>query len=52
MKTRTPALLALAALAAVPAPLALAQEKEQRSTLTRVRDGGTPFNPNQRMTPY
>jgi agmatine/peptidylarginine deiminase len=56
MKTRTPALLALAALAAVPAPFAAAQDKgqeqEQRSTLTRVREGGTPYDPNQRLTPY
>jgi len=27
-------------------------EVEQRSTLTRVREGGTPFDPKQRMTPY
>ncbi|MFM1935441.1 MAG: hypothetical protein RI990_400 [Planctomycetota bacterium] len=55
MKTRTPAFLALAALAAIPAPLAFAQEpleQEHRSTLTRVREGGTPYDPNQRLTPY
>ena len=51
MKTRSTALLALAAFAALPAPFALAEE-EQRSTLTRVREGGTPYDPNQRMTPY
>jgi agmatine/peptidylarginine deiminase len=27
-------------------------ETEQRSTLTRVREGGTPFDPAQRLTPY
>jgi len=58
MKTRTSAFVALAALAAVPAPFAAAQEKgqelelEQVSTLTRVREGGTPYDPNQRLTPY
>lgn len=55
MKTRTPAFLALAALAVAPAPLAFAQEpleQEHRSTLTRVREGGTPYDPNQRLTPY
>lgn len=46
------------ALAAPIAPLALAsQEKpaaevEHRSTLTRVREGGTPFNPKQTLIPY
>ena len=52
MKTRSTALLALAAAAAVPSLTAFALEQEQRSTLTRVREGGTPFDPNQRMTPY
>ncbi len=56
MKTPAPALLALAALATVPAPFASAQDKgqerEQVSTLTRVREGGTPYDPNQRLTPY
>jgi agmatine/peptidylarginine deiminase len=52
MKTRSTALLALAAAAAVPSLAAFALEQEQRSTLTRVREGGTPFDPNQRMTPY
>lgn len=27
-------------------------EAEHRSTLTRVREGGTPFNPNQKIVPY
>ena len=27
-------------------------ETEHRSTLTRVREGGTPFDPNQSLTPY
>ena len=27
-------------------------ETEHRSTLTRVREGGTPYDPNQRLTPY
>ena len=52
MKTRSTALLALATAAAVPSLSAFALEQEQRSTLTRVREGGTPFDPNQRMTPY
>lgn len=52
MKTRVPAVLAVAAIAAAPSLPASAAEVEQVSTLTRVREGGTPFDPNQRMTPY
>ncbi|MBU3729721.1 MAG: hypothetical protein FGM37_10830, partial [Phycisphaerales bacterium] len=28
------------------------REVEHVSTLTRVREGGTPYDPNQRLTPY
>jgi len=51
------AILAISLAAA--SPLCLAQssdpiqpEIEHVSTLTRVREGGTPYNPKQRMTPY
>ena len=43
----TPALAA-----AVKPPESQPVEVEQRSTLTRVREGGTPFDPKQRLTPY
>jgi agmatine/peptidylarginine deiminase len=42
----------LAAAIAVPAFAAPQKEQEHRSTLTRVREGGTPYDPNQRLTPY
>ena len=52
------AALCAAPLTAAPSPQANGAgssskvEVEQRSTLTRVREGGTPFDPKQRMTPY
>ena len=50
-------LLGLALLATIATPTHAAQgkpasETEQRSTLTRVREGGTPFDPKQKLTPY
>ncbi len=51
------AILAISLAAASPLCLAqssdpLQPETEHVSTLTRVREGGTPYNPKQRMTPY
>lgn len=50
------ALLALTTSAANAAPQEkgskLQPEVEHRSTLTRVREGGTPYNPNQKLEPY
>ena len=45
-----PSLLACAALASQPT--GRQQEPEFKSTLTRVREGGTPFDPNQKLEPY
>jgi agmatine/peptidylarginine deiminase len=59
MRTRIPLHVALAISSASMALPALAQstdpvqpEVEHISTLTRVREGGTPFNPKQKLTPY
>ncbi len=50
---------AIAATLAASSPAVLGQssdpiqpETEHISTLTRVREGGTPYNPKQRLTPY
>ena len=53
MKTQT-TLLCLVAAVAAPAPAAGSQaaEREHRSALTRVREGGTPYDPNQQLAPY
>jgi len=59
MMTRTAPICVAAALAAACSHVALSQatqrtepEVEHISTLTRVREGGTPYDPNQRLTPY
>ncbi len=45
-----PSLLACSVLAAPPTDRQ--DEPEFRSTLTRVREGGTPFDPQQKLEPY
>jgi hypothetical protein len=53
MKTTTTLACLLAAVAASPAASGFqAAEREHRSTLTRVREGGTPYDPNQPLVPY
>ena len=52
MQTRSTALLVLAATPILTPSVAVAAEQEQRSTLTRVREGGTPYDPNQSLVPY
>jgi agmatine/peptidylarginine deiminase len=52
MQIRSTALLVLAATAILTPAVAVAAEQEQRSTLTRVREGGTPYDPNQSLVPY
>ncbi len=55
---RIPTLAATAAITlslpcfGAPTALPPQQEVESISTLTRVREGGTPYNPNQSLTPY
>ncbi len=53
MKTTTTLACLLAAVAASPAASGFqAAEREHRSALTRVREGGTPYDPNQPLVPY
>ena len=59
MHSQLPLRAAIAATLAAWSPVVLAQssdpvqpETEHVSTLTRVREGGTPYNPKQRLTPY
>ena len=52
MVAATASLLTPVALAAPQAESKPPREVEHRSTLTRVREGGTPYNPNQSLFPY